>query len=85
MLLVLYENSDNFAHTVTNLISYTTAPLATGIRYISILLEEGFVQRADDRRDGRVHWISLTQKGRKAIEEYLTATLRSSRDISCAA
>lgn len=57
--------------TVTNLCSLSGAPLATALRHLSMLQQNGYVNRADDPIDGRRSLVYLTESGANYIKHLL--------------
>lgn len=47
------------------------APSATALRYITLLQDEGLVDRQGDPNDGRRSWLSSTAHGKEIMREYL--------------
>lgn len=49
------------------------APCAptTGLRYAMVLVDLGLVNREQDMADARRKWLSLSEKGAKAMEQYI--------------
>lgn len=78
MLLVLYSTEDDESRqSIGNLISLASCPPTTGLRYLASLEENGFIERLPHPTDGRVFYVSLSGKGREAIEAYLRSVLES--------
>jgi hypothetical protein len=48
------------------------APSATAIRYITLLQDEGLIERQGDPSDGRRSWLSFTSHGMEIMREYLS-------------
>lgn len=80
MLLALYATAgDDRKQTVSGLADFAGSSLSTALRYMSVLSEEGFIERLAHPSDGRVSWVSLSSKGKTAIEGYLISVLESHR------
>jgi len=60
---------------VGRMIEISRMKLTTGLRHIDLLEAEGLVERQQDRRDGRIFYVTLLPKGRKIIDEVLSAAL----------
>jgi DNA-binding MarR family transcriptional regulator len=76
MLLALYV----FDHgprrlTVSNLISFTTAAYATGLRWLDYLQNEGFIVREAHPTDRRASFVELTETARKLLDDYFSEML----------
>ena len=56
---------------VTDLCALVEYPRTTALRYITMLEEQGLIQRERDASDGRRWFVKLTQKGSTAIQHYL--------------
>jgi DNA-binding MarR family transcriptional regulator len=52
-------------------------PQSTGHRWQRILAEHGLIEQLPDQRDGRRQFVSLTDRGRSLLEDYLMRLLRS--------
>jgi hypothetical protein len=50
----------------------SAVPVTTALRWISKLENDGWVQRAIDPRDGRRHWLHLTEWGNARIRGFLS-------------
>lgn len=76
MLLALYATGDdNRRQSVSNLVDLASCPPTTALRHLTSLEQEGMVERTPHPTDGRVYFISLTAKGRGAIEAYLVSIM----------
>ena len=62
-------------HNVGRMIEISRMKLTTGLRHIDLLEAEGLVERQQDPRDGRIFYLKLLRKGRKIIDEVLSAAL----------
>lgn len=49
------------------------APEATALRYIDVLADYGLVERRQDKTDRRRKFLSLTQAGERAMQDYLSS------------
>ena len=45
-------------------------PQSTGLRWISVLEQQGLVVRYEDEHDRRMHWIKLSETGKAAMVRY---------------
>jgi DNA-binding MarR family transcriptional regulator len=74
MLLALYiAAAESKRLSVTQLTSFSGSPQATALRWLEYLSKQELVAREPHSRDGRVYYIDLTDKGRSALNDYLTA------------
>lgn len=73
ILLALYVTEDAGARfTVSKLAECIGVPLSTAIRWVNMLEESGLVGRADHPTDRRIIFIRLLDKGRNALDAYLS-------------
>lgn len=73
MLLALYLSSFGEARqTISRLSRSSGAPPTTAQRWINYIIRAGFASRSVNPTDKRVTFIDLTDKGREAIEAYLS-------------
>jgi DNA-binding MarR family transcriptional regulator len=72
MLLALYAlPTRGMALGVTSLTHAANVPPTTGLRWQTILFEEGLIQRGPHVSDNRQQLVGLTEKGRMLMEKYL--------------
>lgn len=72
MLLDLYiTKSQNRRLSVTGACIGANAPLATALRYMSLLQERGLIRRLPDDTDGRRAHVELTDRATTLITELL--------------
>lgn len=73
MLLLLYlADSAQERQTIGQLAEGIETPLTTVLRWVGYLEKEHLVERQDHPTDRRIVFIGLTNKGRTALETYLT-------------
>lgn len=78
MLLALYAGSDDeIRQMVSSLVTFTSVPQTTALRYLSALEHNGHVLRHDCAQDGRVNLIGLTEAAHDSMNQYLAAMLES--------
>lgn len=79
MLLDLYQ-ADLMSRkiSVSSLCSATNAPATTGLRWITTLEHEGFVNRTSDQFDGRRFFISLSKTGLACMDAFFESLARKS-------
>jgi DNA-binding MarR family transcriptional regulator len=78
MLLALYCLPNGGERlTVTSLSLAASLPQTTGYRWQVVLADRGLLERVADERDGRRHFVQLTQKGRALLENYLSRLFNS--------
>jgi hypothetical protein len=76
ILLVAYlAKRAGVRHNIGRMIEISRMKLTTGLRHIDLLEAEGLVAREQDPRDGRIFYLKLLRKGRKIIDEVLSAAL----------
>lgn len=74
MLLELYVAEAEQAQSQTiYLIEAVGLPRATGLRWLKIMAEIGFVRRMIHEQDRRSKYVELTKSGRAIMEDYLIA------------
>ena len=75
MLVALYVgDTDGPRATVGRLGELTETPLTTAIRWLDYLEQQGLVHREQHPTDRRAIFVELTDKGRSAMEEFLSGT-----------
>jgi DNA-binding MarR family transcriptional regulator len=80
MLLELFINVDYGArHSVGRLCDLSGAPPTTALRWLDYLEKEKLVSRQANPTDRRTEFVEITEKGRSAMEQYLSGTLDSLR------
>lgn len=52
----------------------SSTPQSTALRYVGLLEKVGLIRRAKDPRDGRRHYLELTETGLSNMEAYLSET-----------
>lgn len=80
MLLALYclpSRGERLGITALSLAS--AGPQTTALRWQSILIEDGLIERYEDEDDGRRSFVRLTQHGRNMLEDYLLRLFYSDR------
>lgn len=78
MLLELYVNMDYGArHSVGRLCELSDAPPTTALRWLDYLEKEKLVARQENPTDRRTEFVEITEKGRTAMEQYLSDTFKS--------
>jgi DNA-binding MarR family transcriptional regulator len=76
MLLALYVTEQSGSrHTVTGLLDLAGVPPTTALRWLDFLEEDDLVTRQPSPTDRRVNYVELTDKARKALDAYFSATL----------
>ena len=71
MLLELYAAAlTQRKLTVSRLAERSCVPMTTALRWISALEKEGLIERSNDRLDGRRVFLTLTDKGERAMSDY---------------
>lgn len=73
MLLALYvSDGEGYRMSVGELCEQSVVPNTTALRWISILEQQGLIERQPHRLDRRIFHISLTVEGRSLMREFLT-------------
>lgn len=75
LLALFFEEPDTL--TVSSLCYGSGVPQTTALRWVSVLVSQGLVERTKHHRDGRIVLVSLSDKGRVIMERCLKAMLRS--------
>lgn len=74
ILLALYVTEDAGARfTVSKLAECIGVPLSTAVRWVKTLEESALVRRLDHPTDRRIVFVQLLDKGRIALDAYLSA------------
>lgn len=82
MLLGLYISSELGPRaTVSRITEISGAAQSTALRRLAYLESEQFVRREPHPTDGRIVFVSLTEKAYEALEAYLSETLRAKSSI----
>lgn len=69
MMLALYLTAESGTRQfVSGVIQFADAPPTTGLRYLAILEQNGFIVRSPSPRDRRMVYIELSKKGRRAMD-----------------
>ena len=80
MLLELYAASLSERRlTVSRLAERSAVPMTTALRWIATLQSEGLIDRRDDPFDKRRYFLTLSEKGAKAMIAYFEALLPGSK------
>lgn len=74
ILLLLYVSSPSARQTITRLADLAGASKSTALRWIDYLEGQRLVVREVHPTDKRANFVELTDKGREAIEVYLSDT-----------
>lgn len=53
----------------------SSTPQSTALRYVGLLEKVGLIRRAKDPRDGRRHYLELTETGLSHMEAYLSEAI----------
>lgn len=78
MLLALYIlDVSGQRQTTGALMQYSGAPITTARRWLDYLVGNGLVQRSHHPTDQRVMFVSLTEKGRNALDLYYSETVET--------
>lgn len=79
ILLDLYANEAlGRKVTVSNVCVAAAAPMSTGMRWLRMLEDRGFITRQAADNDNRVVFVQLTDLARRRLEAYLTIELQVS-------
>ena len=72
IMLILYIEHDQRRQTVGTLTDVSGAALATVVRYVNSLVERDLIRRTQHPTDARTVFITLTEKGQKALDLYFS-------------
>lgn len=75
MLLLLYAFESEARQTITRMADLAGASKSTALRWIDYLEAQRLIRRDSHPTDRRAAFVELTEKGRQAIELYLSDTL----------
>lgn len=76
ILVTLYlAERSGVRHTIGRVIKLAQCSLATGLRHIGILQQEGLLEREQSSTDGRVFHLLISKKGREAVDAILSAAV----------
>lgn len=75
MLLLLYAQDSGQRQTVNRLIELSEGSKTTALRWIDYLETQRLIERSSHPTDRRMAFVELTEKGRGAIEVYLSGTI----------
>jgi DNA-binding MarR family transcriptional regulator len=75
MLLVLYAHECHDRFKVSRLVEQSGGPATTGLRWLDYLENQQLVRRERDPLDARAMFVDLTDKGRTALDTYLSETV----------
>ena len=76
MLLLLYAGEGGERQTAIRLAQRSGASRATALRWIDYLVHQNLVTREPHPTDRRATFVQLSEKGRQALDEFLTETLQ---------
>lgn len=78
MLLALYvSRSSGPRYSVSQLSTLSGSPPTTALRWLDYLAKEQLIVRAPNPTDRRSDFVEMTDKGRTALEQYLSETLQT--------
>ena len=78
LLLTLYRDTADSRRILTkSLVIGANTPPTTSLRYIDILVEEGFIERSFDAGDGRKKYLELTAAGRDKMSRCLARSVNA--------
>ena len=76
MLLALYlQSSFGPRLTAGRILQFSGSSASTGKRWLEVLADHRFIERDTHPTDGRTYFVRLTEKGRSALEAYLSETV----------
>jgi predicted transcriptional regulator len=75
MLLLLYVAEAGRRQTISRLAELAGASKSTGLRWVDYLEGQGLIRRESHPTDKRAAFVELTDKGKDALELYLSDTL----------
>lgn len=78
MLLGLYASEDSgVRQTVKGVVDFASCAPSTALRYVNELVREGLIERRPNPVDLRSNFICLSDKGRLAMEQYLSMLIET--------
>jgi hypothetical protein len=76
LLLDLYiREKSGSRSSVTSACIGSRAPHTTALRYVTAMVEAGWLERTADPSDKRRHWLSLSETGLKKLDRYFDRLL----------
>jgi DNA-binding MarR family transcriptional regulator len=77
MLLALYcMPAAGKPLSISGLCHASGVPQTTGLRWLQVMEQKGFVERNRDPEDGRRVWLSLSKTGEQLMSDYLSSIYR---------
>jgi DNA-binding MarR family transcriptional regulator len=75
LLTVYLADKAGARHNISRMIELSRSSVTTGLRHIDILEGEGLIKREQDKRDGRVFYLLLCERGREVVDKILSTAL----------
>jgi len=76
LLDLVYAERDHKSVSVTSACMASSVPPTTALRWVSILESRGYIERVQDKLDGRRRYVMLTDKGRIMMNRFFSQLVR---------
>lgn len=70
LLDLIYAERDRKSVSVTSACMASAVPPTTALRWVAILESRGYIERVQDKLDGRRRYVMLTEKGRSLMNRF---------------
>lgn len=75
LLRTYHQNMLRKPISVSSLVGTVHTPHTTGLRHLRCLVDAGLLCREPDLVDGRLHWVTISDRGRSLMVRYFTELL----------
>ncbi len=76
LLDLVYAERDHKSVSVTSACMASGVPPTTALRWVTVLEARGYIERAQDKLDGRRRYVMLTEKGRTLMNRFFAHLVR---------
>lgn len=76
LLDLVYAERDHKSVSVTSACMAASVPPTTALRWVSILENKGYIERTQDKLDGRRRYVMLTEKGRVLMNRFFAQLVK---------
>lgn len=76
LLDLVYAERDHKSVSVTSACMAASVPPTTALRWVTILENRGYIERMQDKLDGRRRYVMLTEKGRTLMNRFFAQLVR---------